>query len=99
MIFHLVMSSLKRRRKNKRKIELYLVNDKYNTFENVIDALSNTLPDCSPIRAEQMASITHTKEVCHIFTGKAPEVYYIQTMLIKRGLHVISKNPGKDLIN
>lgn len=93
------MSSLKRKRRNKRKIELYLVNDKYNTFENVIDALSNTLPDCSPIRAEQMANITHTKEVCHIYTGKSPEVYFIQTMLIKRGLHVISKNPGKNLIN
>lgn len=99
MIFHLVMSSLKQKKRNKRKIELYLVNDKYNTFENVIDALSNTLPDCSPIRAEQMANITHTKEVCHIYTGKSPEVYFIQTMLIKRGLHVISKNPGKNLIN
>jgi ATP-dependent Clp protease adapter protein ClpS len=93
------MSSLKRKRKNRRKIELYLINDKYNSFEHVIDTLSNTLPECSPIRAEQIANITHNNEACHIYTGKSPDVYYVQTMLIKQGLHVVAKNPGKNLVN
>jgi len=93
------MSTLKRKRKYKRKIELYLVNDSFNTFEYIIEVLSNTLPECSPIRAEQMAYITNDRETCHIFTGKTPEVYYVQSLLIKRGLHVISRKPGKDLVN
>jgi ATP-dependent Clp protease adapter protein ClpS len=88
-----------KRRKNRRKVELYLVNDKYNSFDHVIDTLANTLPECSVIKAEQLANITHNKDVCHIYTGKSPEVYYVQTMLIKQGLHVISKKPGKNLDN
>jgi len=93
------MSTLKRKRKYKRKVELYLVNDSYNSFDSVIEILSNTLPECSTIRAEQIANITHTNKTCHIFTAKPPEVYYVQSMLIKRGLHVIAKKPGKDLVN
>ena len=96
MISSLVMSTLKKRRRRQKKIELYLVNDSMNSFQYVIDVLSNTLPDCTSIRAEQLATITHHNGHCHIYTGKSPEVYYIQTILIKNGLHVITRLANTD---
>ncbi len=92
------MSILKKRRRRK-KIKLYLVDDSVNSFQYVIEVLSNTLPECSVIRAEQMATMTHHTGECHIHTGKSPDVYYVQTMLVKQGLNVISKKYGKDLFN
>ena len=78
----------KRRRK---KIELTLMNDDYNTFTSVINGLKNYLPECSVIRAEQIAQIVHTKGKCSIFKGFGPEAFMIQSQLIKRGLLVESK--------
>ena len=78
----------KRRRK---KIELTLMNDDYNTFTSVISGLQSYLPECSVIRAEQIAQIVHTKGKCSIFKGFGPEAFLIQSQLIKRGLLVESK--------
>lgn len=82
------MSTRKRRQ---RKIELYLVNDDHNSFLDVIEALSSTLPECSIIRAEQIATITHGKGICHIYSGPSRNGILLQTMLITKGLHVITK--------
>ena len=67
------------------------MNDDYNTFASVISGLQNYLPECSVIRAEQIAQIVHTKGKCSIFKGFGPEAFLIQSQLIKRGLLVESK--------
>ena len=82
------MSTRKRRQ---RKIELYLVNDDHNSFLDVIDALSSTLPECSTIRAEQIAMITHSKGVCQIYSGPSRNGILLQTMLITKGLRIVTK--------
>jgi ATP-dependent Clp protease adapter protein ClpS len=79
------------KRKRLRTVEVYLVNDNTTTFQHVIESLSSTLPECSVIRAEQIAMITHAKGVCHIYTGKSNVAILIQTMLIARGLQIITK--------
>jgi ATP-dependent Clp protease adapter protein ClpS len=78
------------KRKRLRTVEVYLVNDNTTTFQHVIESLSSTLPECSVIRAEQIAMITHAKGVCHIYTGKSNVAILIQTMLIARGLQIIT---------
>jgi ATP-dependent Clp protease adapter protein ClpS len=79
------------KRKRQRQVEIYLVNDDTTTFQHVIEALSSTLPECSTIRAEQIATITHRTGMCHIYTGKSNVAIMIQTMLIARGLKIITK--------
>ena len=75
----------------RKKIQLILLNDDYNSFTSVINGLKNYLPECSVIRAEQIAQIVHTKGKCSIFEGFGPEAFMIQSQLIKRGLLVESK--------
>lgn len=77
--------------KQNKLVKIYLVNDDTTTFQHVIDSLSNTLPECSVIRAEQIAMITHNKGMCHIYTGKSDVAILLQTMLIANGLRVITK--------
>ena len=79
------------KRKRQRQVEIYLVNDDTTTFQHVIESLSSTLPECSIIRAEQIATITHHTGMCHIYTGKSNVAIMIQTMLIARGLKIITK--------
>jgi len=79
------------KRKRQRQVEIYLVNDDTTTFQHVIESLSSTLPECSTIRAEQIATITHRTGMCHIYTGKSNVAIMIQTMLIARGLKIITK--------
>jgi ATP-dependent Clp protease adapter protein ClpS len=82
----------KRRRK---KVELVLNNDDYNSFENVIVSLRNYLPKCSVIRAEQIAQIVHNNGQCTIYSGFSPDVFIIQSQLVKQGLIVRAKSIGK----
>jgi len=79
------------KRKRQKIVEIYLVNDDKVSFQHVIESLSSTLPECSVIRAEQIAMITHAKGVCHIYTGKSSVAILLQTMLIARGLQIITK--------
>ena len=78
------------KKKRRKKIELTLMNDDYNSFASVISGLKNYLPSCSSLRAEQIAQIVHTKGKCPIYTGFKPDVFMIQSQLIKRGLLVES---------
>jgi ATP-dependent Clp protease adapter protein ClpS len=78
-------------KKRRKKIELVLLDDDYNTFTSVISALQNYLPKCSVLRAEQIAQIVHHNGRCSIHTGFGPEAFIIQSRLIKRGLLVESK--------
>jgi len=79
------------KRKRRKKIELTLMNDDYNSFTSVINGLKNYLPECSVLRAEQIAQIVHNKGKCQIYTGFGPQAFMIQSQLIKRGLLVESK--------
>lgn len=78
------------RKKRRKKIQLTLLDDDYNTFTSVISGLQSYLPECSVLRAEQIAQIVHTKGKCSIYTGFGPEAFMIQSRLIKRGLLVES---------
>lgn len=73
-----------------RRVEIYLINDDTVTFQHVIETLSSTLPECSIIRAEQIAVITHRTGMCHIYTGKSKVVKAIQSILIKHGLKIMT---------
>jgi ATP-dependent Clp protease adapter protein ClpS len=83
------------KKKRRRKVELILRNDDYNSFISVINGLKNYLPNCSSIRAEQIANIVHNNGQCQIYTGFGPDVYLIQSQLIKRGLLVEAKTIKK----
>lgn len=79
------------KRKRLRQVEIYLLNDDKTSFHHVIEALSSTLPECSTIRAEQIAVITHRTGMCHIYTGKSNVAIMIQTILLARGLKILTK--------
>ena len=79
------------RKRRRKKIELILYNDDYNSFTSVINGLKNYLPECSVLRAEQIAQIVHNKGKCSIYKGFGTEAFMIQSQLIKRGLLIESK--------
>ena len=79
------------KRKRKKQIEIYLIDDDHMTFTEVVDILSNVLPECSPLRAEQIAIITHYKGLYKKYTGPITSGMLLQTMLITRGLQIVTK--------
>ena len=78
--------SIKRRRR--KRMYLYLLDDNKNTFDYVIDSLTAFVPMCNSLRAEQIAMIVHNTGECSIYSGFAPEIYMIYTAFIKAGLNV-----------
>lgn len=89
-LLHMEISKLfgsirKRRRK---KMFLYLINDNENSFEYVIDCLASFVPMCNKLKAEQIAMITNNVGECSIYSGFAPDIYLIYTAFIKTGLNV-----------
>jgi ATP-dependent Clp protease adapter protein ClpS len=65
-----------------------LMNDDVNSFDNVIYILSNYLPMCNSLRAEQIARLVHKSGECHIHTGFPPEIYILYAQIQKAGLQV-----------
>ena len=78
--------SIKRRRR--KRMYLYLLDDNKNTFDYVIDSLTAFVPMCNSLRAEQIAMIVHNTGKCSIYSGFAPEIYMIYTAFMKAGLNV-----------
>ena len=78
--------SIKRRRR--KRMYLYLLDDNKNTFDYVIDSLTAFVPMCNSLRAEQIAMIVHNTGECSIYSGFAPEIYMIYTAFMKAGLNV-----------
>ena len=66
---------------------LYLVNDKYNTFDYVIDCLV-AMCDHDEIQAEQCALLTHYKGSCEIAIGKELDLLPLKEDLTLYGLNV-----------
>ena len=77
--------SPKRRRK---RMQLYLLNDDYNSFDHVIQSLTTLLPICNILRAEQMAVTVDSAGECSIYSGFAPEIYLLYAHFQKLGLSV-----------
>ena len=75
----------KRRRK---RMHLFLINDDTKSFDYVIDSLTSFIPMCNKLRAEQMAMITNNTGECSIYSGFSPEIYLIYTAFVKVGLTV-----------
>ena len=67
---------------------MFIMNDNYNSFENVIEILQTYLPMCNSLRAEQIAMIVHNNGECHVYSGFSPEIYLLYTNLKKAGLDV-----------
>ncbi len=76
------------RRKRRKKMHLYLIDDNVNTFEYVIELLSLVLPMCNTLRAEQIATIVNGSGECNIYSGFSPEIYILYARLQKAGLDV-----------
>ena len=81
-------SSIPLRRKRRKRLELYLLDDNFNTFNYVIEILSAYLPMCNALQAEQMAIITNGSGQCRIYSGFPPEIYTLYAYLQKNGLNV-----------
>jgi ATP-dependent Clp protease adapter protein ClpS len=78
----------KSRRKRRKRLHLYLIDDDYNTFENVIYALQAVLPNCNSLLAEQIAMITHNTGEAELYSGFGNDVYIKYAQLQKLGLNV-----------
>ena len=80
--------NIKKRQPRRKRMSLYLINDNENSFDNVIYILSNYLPMCNSLRAEQIARLVHESGECHIHTGFPPEIYILYAQIQKAGLQV-----------
>jgi len=78
--------SIKRRRR--KRMNLYLLNDNENSIEYVMQSLKSFIPMCNVLRAEQIAMIVHNTGECDIYSGFAPEIYMIYAAFQKAGLNV-----------
>ena len=78
--------SIKRRRR--KRMNLYLLNDNENSIEYVMHSLKSFIPMCNVLRAEQIAMIVHNTGECDIYSGFAPEIYMIYAAFQKAGLNV-----------
>ena len=76
------------RRKRRTRLYLYLIDDDYNTFDNVIYSLQQVLPMCNALTAEQMAMIVHNVGQVEIYSGFGNDVYIKYAQLQKLGLNV-----------
>lgn len=72
--------------KNTEKV-LYLINDKYNSFEHVINCLT-AICEHDPLQAEQCALLAHYTGICEIAFGKSEDLIPLQEDLALYGLDV-----------
>jgi ATP-dependent Clp protease adapter protein ClpS len=75
-------------RRRRKRMQLYLLNDDYNSFDHVIQSLTTLLPICNTLRAEQIAVTVDSAGECSIYTGFAPEIYLLYAHFQKLGLNV-----------
>jgi len=76
------------RRKRRKRLHLYLIDDDFNSFDNVIYSLQQVLPMCNALQAEQMAMIVHNAGKAEIYSGFGNDVYIKYAQLQKLGLNV-----------
>ncbi len=66
---------------------LYLINDKHNSFDHVINCLVS-ICEHDDLQAEQCALITHYNGACEIATGSKDDLIDLQEDLLLYGLNV-----------
>ena len=66
---------------------LYLINDKHNSFDHVINCLVS-IWDHNDLQAEQCAFLTHYKGSCEIAIGRSEDLIPLQEDLSLYGLDV-----------
>ena len=76
------------KRRRRKRMKLYLLNDNKNSFEYVINSLTTLIPMCNSLRAEQIAMIVHNTGECSVYSGFAPEIYILYAAFQKSGLNV-----------
>jgi len=76
------------RRKRRKRLHLYLIDDDYNTFDNVMYSLQQVLPMCNELLAEQITMIVHNAGEAEIYSGFGNDVYIKYAQLQKLGLNV-----------
>jgi len=72
----------------RKRMELYLLNDNVNSFEYAIQSLTDLLPMCNILRAQQIATLVDGHGECCIYSGFAPEIYVLYAGFQKLGLKV-----------
>jgi len=72
----------------RKRMELYLLNDDVNSFDYVIQSLTNLLPICNILRAQQIVLLVDGHGECSIYSGFAPEIYVLYASFQKLGLTI-----------
>ena len=86
----------KLRRRRRKRMQLYLLNDDRNSFQYVIKALTSMLPLCNSLQAEQIAGLVHESGECEIYSGFPPEIYLLYASFQKSGLKVQIRRYNKN---
>ena len=84
----ILKSSGTTKRRRRKRMHLYLIDDNKHSFDYVIESIVSFIPLCNRLRAEQIAMITNNTGECSIYSGFAPEIYLLYTAFIKSGLTV-----------
>jgi ATP-dependent Clp protease adaptor protein ClpS len=83
----LTFMSTKKRQKRSKRLHIYLLNDKVNSFEYVIKVLM-AICGQNAFQAEQCAMITHNTGQSHVYTGLGVHTILVYEALLKHGLDV-----------
>jgi ATP-dependent Clp protease adapter protein ClpS len=75
------------RRRRRKRMNIFILNDDKNSFDYVITTLCRILPMCNSLQAEQIAMIVHNSGECNVYSGFAPEIYLLYAHLQKAGLN------------
>jgi len=72
----------------RKRMELYLLNDNINSFDYAMQSLTDLLPMCNTLRAQQIVLLVDGHGECCIYSGFAPEIYVLYAGFQKLGLKV-----------
>ena len=76
------------RRRRRKRMNIFILNDDKNSFDYVITTLCRILPMCNSLQAEQIAMIVHNSGECEIYSGFPPEIYIMYAKIQKSGLNI-----------
>ena len=77
------------------KYSLVLINDNHNTFDYVIECLTQVC-NHTPEQAEQCALITHYNGKCEIKLGNKTDLTHLKEILQEMGLSVVIEKITKN---
>jgi len=83
-----LFGKLPKGRQRRKRMELYLLDDNINSFDYAVQSLTDLLPMCNILRAQQIATLVDGHGECCIYSGFAPEIYVLYAGFQKLGLKV-----------